>query len=212
MMRTFTGRTVDLRNFSKDDIDLRDIAISLSRQNRYLGHTSVEWNVGKHSILCGMIASILGVPGKSVMAVFIHDVHEAWFQDSISPIIDEYMTQAYKDDRAKADVVIYDFFGLSAELNNPVTVELIKRIDKAAWVIEEIFLRPGFDYDAAKNRLDPSVVRTVEYLLSEGFTIDPDLINMTNTDVAQNIFEVLNVTHFENTTGVEIVVDDVAAE
>jgi hypothetical protein len=208
MMRTFTGRTVDLRNFSKADIDLRDIAVSLSRQNRYLGHTSTEWSVGKHTILCGMIATLLGVKSDVVMAIFLHDAHETYYQDIISPIVSEYTTPEYKLDRKFADSVIYDFFNLAHMLDKPDIVDLIKRIDTVAWIIEEIFLRPGFDYEAAQKSLPPDTIRTVNFLISEGFTIDPDLIKMSNTDVAQNIFEVLNVVHFEGATNTEIVVDE----
>ena len=206
-MRTFSGRMVDLKNFSEQDIDLRDIAISLCRQNRYLGHTAMPWSVAQHSILCGMIAQIVGLSSSLQQAIFIHDVHETWFQDIISPIIHEYATQSYKEDQKKADRVIFKFFGLEHHLDNEMSIQMTKLVDKVACVIEQIFLRPGYDYTIDRGSWSHEVTRMVDFLISEGFVIDKTLINMQPNVCGQQFYEVLAVMHFEATTGTEIVVD-----
>jgi 5'-deoxynucleotidase YfbR-like HD superfamily hydrolase len=211
IMKTFTGRTVDLQNFKVEDIDLRDIAISLSRQNRYLGHTAVEWSVGKHMILCGMIAKLVGLSDEFVKAIFIHDVHETWYQDIISPIKHTYLGgeyENYSEDTYQADVIIYDFFGLAKFLADNDKTAVVKKIDTVAYVIEQLELRPGYVYEEDKPNLSPEVDRMVKFLLGSDFHIDTELMKMSNTECAQNIYEVLSVMHFEANLGGEVVVDE----
>ena len=84
---TYTGRYVDLKNFKKEDIDLTDITISLSRQNRFNGHILVDWSVLKHSVFCSLIADALGDNNDMKKLMILHDIHETWYQDIANPIL-----------------------------------------------------------------------------------------------------------------------------
>ena len=205
---TYTGRKIDLVNFSKDDIDLTDITISLSRQNRYLGHILIDWSVMKHSIFCGMIASQLGLSDTIGKLVFLHDAHEAWFQDRPTPIQKQFPDPAWEAARDRADGIIYEFFGLKKEFDDPDLKKRIKTIDQAAGVIELMCFRPTFDWNVVKDDCPAPVRKMVDTLIEMNFKVPLDLIQMSWQECCQNFYEILAVIHFEGNTGVEIIVDD----
>lgn len=199
---TFTGRQIDLTDFKKEDIDLRDIAISLSRQNRYAGHTAVPWSVGQHSILCGAIAQELGATDKATQSVFLHDVAETWIQDIINPIKSNYTLGTYK----KLDTAItkktYDFFGLKDEFEDYHISKFTADVDQVAYIIESLQMIPVFKYKA--DDWNEHIQAYVKHLGSQNFSIPEWLIQMTPTEVAEQLFEIMNVWKAEDTLGGEI--------
>jgi 5'-deoxynucleotidase YfbR-like HD superfamily hydrolase len=209
MITTFTGRTIDPTNFKKEDIDLRDIAISMSRQNRYMGHTSNEWSVGQHSILCGMLAAHFNFSEDTQRAVVLHDIHETWLQDVSSPISKAFMTLKYSEAKNKIDHVVYAFFGAYDSFVNLDTQKIIHRIDRLAYLVEEVSLRAGFDYiEYRKTETDEKLIEMADSLFKTGYRIDASLVNMSKGVVAQSLLELLSVLHFEAVSGGEVVIDE----
>lgn len=203
IVRTYSGRDVDLKNFTKDDIDLRDIAISLSRQRRYAGHTAKPWTVGQHLFLCGMIAQVLGLSDKVIMGAVLHDVEETWIQDTIWPIKKNYMYQDYDIDADKISEVVFEFFGCDINENQ---MDLVKCIDRAAYIIEAFHLSPGFVFE--REYFADNVVEMIDRLVNDlDFKIPQDLMDLDEMTVAQDLFETLNVWAAEKVLGAEISVE-----
>lgn len=76
LIPTVTGRLVDLDHPHADDIDIEDIAHSLSQICRFTGQTRVPYSVAEHSVLVSY-----KVPQPLALAALLHDAHEAYIGD-----------------------------------------------------------------------------------------------------------------------------------
>lgn len=82
-MITFTGKCIDPFNLTPDDIDIRDIAHSLSMLCRFGGHTNRFYSVAEHSVRCRMECH----EDKFIQqVVLLHDAAEAYTGDMIRPL------------------------------------------------------------------------------------------------------------------------------
>lgn len=84
-LQTHTGRAFsfeDLLEGRSVAIEARDLAVSLSRVNRFLGHTTSQtWSVGQHSL-----AMSFYVPPELALAALLHDAAEAYVGDLPAPL------------------------------------------------------------------------------------------------------------------------------
>lgn len=82
---TRSGLVVDLLAPEPAGIRLTDIALALSRIPRFGGHTSRVWSVADHSLL---VLQLMGevAPSTVRLAALLHDAHEAYAGDIISPV------------------------------------------------------------------------------------------------------------------------------
>ncbi len=129
---TASGRKIvldpDAPEFDPGVFSLQDVATHLSRQARYNG--AVDWSVAAHSILAASLATADGQPRDTVRAVFMHDGHEAYIGDVVSPVrkVVGPAWQTYEDkfqaaflramgveDPRTAEVRVYDLLALSCE-------------------------------------------------------------------------------------------------
>ena len=87
-MCTATGAMVDLRQFTRVDISLLDIAHALACINRFTGHAARPYSVAEHSLLVErLMLSEFGVTQpKARLAALLHDAHEAYIGDISTPI------------------------------------------------------------------------------------------------------------------------------
>lgn len=97
---TFTGRRFYPFDARLEDIDIVDIAHSLSLQTRWMGHCKTFYSIASHSLACARVAEQQGLahmqrennPGISsddmdVMRwCLMHDASEAYVGDIIRPI------------------------------------------------------------------------------------------------------------------------------
>lgn len=81
-MRTYTGKYIDVFDMNIEDIDIIDIAHSLSLSARWNGHTKEHYSIAEHSIWMANNASTLG----EKMECLIHDATEAYIVDVPTPI------------------------------------------------------------------------------------------------------------------------------
>lgn len=139
--RTFTNKALDIQNLSPEDIDIRDIAWSLSRQIRYAGHIPVDYTIADH---CIYMAKHFMEKGeyKNALHALLHDATEAYISDIPSPV-----KRAVPEIRVFEDSIwltIADHFGLDPEIPHEVEV-----MDKAMIEpeIEQFFDRKKFDID-----------------------------------------------------------------
>lgn len=80
-MQTFTGKLVDLANFTEADVRLPDIAHALSLINRYTGHTITPYSVAQHSVMVSQLCE-----PKDAAWGLLHDASEAYLGDVARPL------------------------------------------------------------------------------------------------------------------------------
>lgn len=85
-METHSGRKVYPLAMTADMISLRDITTSLSRINRYYGHTFLPVSVLEHSWLVAKVVKQRGAPPEVVLGALLHDAKEAYIGDIATPI------------------------------------------------------------------------------------------------------------------------------
>jgi hypothetical protein len=78
---TVTGRRVYLLEPDPEQIDINDIAWSLSNICRYNGHCDSFFSVAQHSVEVSLV-----VPWKWALEALLHDASEAYLGDVISPL------------------------------------------------------------------------------------------------------------------------------
>lgn len=77
----FAGQLWDLEHLPKEAFDIYTIADSLSKINRYQGHTPYPYSVAQHSVVCSYL-----VPGDLAFDALMHDAAEAYIGDIHGPL------------------------------------------------------------------------------------------------------------------------------
>lgn len=129
---TITGKFIDLDCMVMDDIEIVDIAHSLSRINRYNGHTIKPYSVAEHS--CIMFDHMDLTLKK---AALLHDAHEAYIGDIVKPVkikfpaleklsnrIQNLINEKYQVNTFHHEVVFLD---------SEITFAEIKQLNPSAW-------------------------------------------------------------------------------
>ncbi len=88
------GQMVDLVNPDWRTIDLESLAVSLSRQVRFNGHTSRPISVLEHSFAVAQL-----VPPQHRLAALLHDAQEALIGDIVRPVVVAMMASGGEDCR-----------------------------------------------------------------------------------------------------------------
>ena len=105
MMQTFTGKVIDLSDFTVDDVRLPDISHALSIINRFTGHTKCPYSVAQHSVMVSKICD----PRYAVWGL-LHDASEAYLGDVATPL--KNMLPEYRDLEEHIQRTIASKFGL----------------------------------------------------------------------------------------------------
>jgi hypothetical protein len=85
-LRTFTGLRVDYDDPDPASINIDDIAHSLANTCRYNGHTLEFYSVAQHSCVVMDILARQKLPNDALFCGLMHDAHEAYVGDLISPL------------------------------------------------------------------------------------------------------------------------------
>lgn len=125
VVRTYSGKNVDLINPGIGSIDIRDIAHHLALTNRFGGASTLPYSVAQHSVyVVKHLASRKATPQVQLRGL-LHDGHEAYLGDFTRPvkwiirpvkwIIDDWSSDAapisYLCDRL--DAAIFARFGVT---------------------------------------------------------------------------------------------------
>jgi 5'-deoxynucleotidase YfbR-like HD superfamily hydrolase len=78
---TFTGKRFYLLEPVIEDIDIRDIAHSLSMQCRWTGHSKFHYSVAQHCYYCSFLGS-----KKEAFDRLMHDASESYLSDISRPL------------------------------------------------------------------------------------------------------------------------------
>ena len=76
-IKTFSGKHFYYDKINKDDIDINDIAVSLSNICRFAGHLSHFYSVAQHAVLCSQL-----VPQEFAFEALMHDATEVLYNIS----------------------------------------------------------------------------------------------------------------------------------
>jgi 5'-deoxynucleotidase YfbR-like HD superfamily hydrolase len=119
-IQTFTGKRIYPLNPKVEDIDIYDIAHSLSNQSRFAGHSTHFYSVAQHCVLVSLSCS----PDDALWGL-LHDASESFLVDIPSPLKRLPEFQAYRDAESKLMGIICQVFGLPSE--EPVNVKIVDK-------------------------------------------------------------------------------------
>lgn len=147
-MRTWSGQEAPLRD-GEGVVSLLDLAVHLGRVPRYGGFGTVTWTVLHHSWLVSTIWLRAGFPPEHVQYALLHDAHEAYVGDIVSPVkaaIREISgADPLRNLEERIDGRIAGTLGVAYPPPAPVK-RLVKLCDLAALVVEgRLFGAPGTD-------------------------------------------------------------------
>jgi len=126
---TYTGVKFYPTDPRPEDINIEDIAHSLSQQCRFAGHSRFFYSVAQHSILVANFA-----PDELKLAALLHDAAEAYCQDLIRPIKHGLNLTPYQWTEDRLTRVIFERFGITHL--PPALNSEIKVLDNRALVTE----------------------------------------------------------------------------
>jgi hypothetical protein len=135
-IQTVSGRRVNPFAPSPDDIDLGDIAVALSNQCRFGGHTRRYYSVAQHA--CIVSDQVLARAGDAHAALWalLHDASEAYLIDLPHPIKHRSeLGRLYREAEEELEEIIRQRFGLSGPA--PASV---KEVDRAVLATERAAL------------------------------------------------------------------------
>lgn len=147
LIQTSSGRLVDVLNPAPATIVYEDIALALSRERRYAGHTvqGQTWSVGQHALL---VASLLRHEDREIAFYGLHhDDEEAFLKDIPSPVKQAiaYLATEPSPLRLMADRMehaVYSALGVRSP--TPEEKRRVKEADLMALGIERKLFMPAF--------------------------------------------------------------------
>lgn len=168
------GAKIDLRNPRSEDIDIGDIAHSLSLVCRFGGHVKHFYSVAEHSILVANLLHEAGQPRAIVLAGLLHDAHEAYLGDVTTPVKSILREHGAYDELTRGfDQLVAEHAGLSySHLHDPA----VKAADEQALFIEAEYLMPaGLDHFHTPGVTVPSASdsRVVHYFAQRSYAPTP---------------------------------------
>lgn len=148
---TQSGLRVDLVNPDPATISLRDIAVHLSRINRFAGATSRPWSVASHSLIVHRILHDACLDPDTRLLGLLHDAHEAYLGDLIRPVRVVIRSQPFRNLCIGLDQAIRTALGLNGPTYEQAS--LIDAADEMALATEWRDLMP----DGTAPDLDPTI-------------------------------------------------------
>lgn len=161
---TGTGRYFDYNNINKDNIHIDDIINSLSRINRFIGHSHRAYSVSEHTIYCYAMSKEAGFSDREKLLVLLHDFPEAYIGDFPSPLKD--MLPELSNIEEKIELALYNHLNIK-----PPTKEeynKIKSIDITMLLVEMKYLtHHNYKIDDSKIKIYREFLDDSKFELSD---------------------------------------------
>lgn len=126
-IRTYTGIYFDPYVIKPEEVQILDIAHSLSLMTRANGHIRHFFSVAQHAVNCALEAGNRGLSHRIQLACLMHDAAESYISDVTRPI--KHRLEGYELIEEKVLGVIFDKIGLG-ELSGD-ELRAVKEIDDA---------------------------------------------------------------------------------
>jgi len=107
---TFSKRHFKILEPDYDEIDIHDIAHSLSMLTRANGHFPIFYSVGQHCVACAQEALSSGLDGKTALFCLLHDASEGYISDVTRPV-KKYIPQYIEIEKRIQDAIYTKFAG-----------------------------------------------------------------------------------------------------
>jgi hypothetical protein len=138
IMRTASGREVDLLHPDPASISIRDIANHLAKLNRYCGASETPISVAQHSLMVADIIQSAEAPVHLQMHGLLHDAAEAYMGDIIKPVKSLLDVKALESGLTHAIQV-----ALNIKAPTALQTEVVAAADAVAFAWEFRDLMPG---------------------------------------------------------------------
>jgi hypothetical protein len=112
-IETYTGKKFYPFYPNAEDIDIQDIAHSLSMQCRFNGHTRYFYSVAEHSFLIANYLENQGASHQLCLAGLLHDAAEAYLGDVVRPV--KQLVPALVEAENHLQATIYQKYGITVE-------------------------------------------------------------------------------------------------
>jgi uncharacterized protein len=146
-----SGREVEPFNLKLEDIDIMDIAHSLSMQCRYAGHVPFFYSVAEHCVravhLCAEVwfqEDIEDLRGHELLrSILLHDADEAYLQDMVSPVKNLPVMEAYRQAGDRAHALVAEKYEAPSMVEGAEDFRIVQKFDMAAYEWERGSIRSG---------------------------------------------------------------------
>ena len=118
-VQTFSGKSFYPFDCKLDQIDIVDIAHSLSMQCRFNGHCLYFYSIAEHSVRVARLVKLMGFSNKGCLAALLHDAAEAYMGDLVHPIKCE-MYEFKKLENEILSMIHQKYLGVSIIKNNAI--------------------------------------------------------------------------------------------
>jgi len=135
MIFTVSNRYVDPFHLHTSDIELEDIAMSLSLTPRFGGHLRTNYTIAEHSLHVHKLAKAIWDTREVCLGALLHDAWEAYFCDVPGPL--KHLVQVNgRNIKDVEDMNLQTIFAaFEMQMNNDAW-NVIKLCDRMALVIE----------------------------------------------------------------------------
>lgn len=117
---TWSGNQVDFNDVKEDQIDITDIAISLSRINRYCGHTFKPYSVAQHCVLVSDQIYAMTKNKQLALQGLLHEAPECYGMSDIHGSFKRSLGKHAKKVIKEFESRIFTALGLPKELDGIV--------------------------------------------------------------------------------------------
>jgi uncharacterized protein len=113
-IQTVSGRRVNPLDPSPEDIDVHDIAVALSNQCRFGGHTRRYYSVAQHACIVSDQMLARGSSAHDALWGLLHDASEAYLVDLPHPLKHRSeLGRQYREAEGRLEEVLLERFGFS---------------------------------------------------------------------------------------------------
>lgn len=167
-MQTYSGGAFRFDEPTSLELNIKDISRPLSRLPRFNGHTSRPLSVAEHSLVVRRILHNWGMNELVQLHGLMHDAHEAFTGDIISPFkrfLYEVMLVDIAAIQAEIQVNIFAAFNIPM-LSRLEFVEQIKKADLYACKLErDLVMKSSLEWDIDDTKIwDPADYEMYEFM------------------------------------------------